>query len=936
MKPAQTVIEIVPEGTRAASALLTRRQAMTWLAASAALASAGCSRPPQDEIHPFVRMPEMGLGGEAVYYASSFVRNGFAHGVLVGTREGRPIKIEGNPMHPASLGGTDVFAQASVLQLWDPERSQTVMQRARDGATLPSTWSAFDTAWQQRAKTLLTSNGAGLRVLTGSVTSPTLQAQLAALQKRFPRAVIHRHDPLAPLRQMRGTEQAFGRPLRLVHDLRVATLVVALGVDPFSGASDSVRLAADWSRARSEAVPAGAARLVAVETAPGLFGSRADERHALAPPAIEAMLERVAAQCGVEGARHDGQAAAFEARLVAALRGAGAGALLIAGESLPPRAHAMVCALHQRLGAWGRTVRAIALPEGEAHPLDELRSAIARGEVDTLLVLEGNPAYDAPGEMDLAQSIAKVPFSVRAGLYEDETSRCCQWHLPVSHGYEQWSDARAFDGSASVIQPAIAPLYDTRSAHELLAALMDDPVRDGRLLVRRQWQKNGQRDEDFEAFWRQSLRSGSIEGSAFEAVDVSAARLPPRTAAQSAGSIVAVFVPDACVGDGGFANSGWLQELPRPFTQITWANALQLGPATAGALGVHSGDVVRAAVGGRSIDAPVWVQASHAEGSATLALGQGRRNGGKVASGIGFDAYALRSQAQGHVVIALTPTGRRVEFARTQTTMEQHDRELARSVPASHPVIPPEKQRASLYPAVEKHSDVAWGMAIDLDACTGCNACTVACQAENNIPVVGADQVARGRVMHWIRIDHYDDEDAAAFQPVPCMHCENAPCEVVCPVGATVHDSEGLNVQVYNRCVGTRFCSNNCPYKVRRFNFLQYSDELTETFKAQRNPEVTVRARGVMEKCTYCVQRVTRARLLSEKNGAPMKDGDVVTACQSACPTSAIHFGDIADPHSAVSRAKASPRHYTMLGELNTRPRTTYLARVAPRKDDAA
>jgi Fe-S-cluster-containing dehydrogenase component len=871
MKPVQTVIEIVPAGAIEEGAgagtgglALTRRQALTWMAASAALAGAGCSRPPQEQVHPFVRMPEAGLGGEALYYASSFVRNGFAHGVLVGTREGRPIKIEGNPLHPASLGRTDVFAQASVLQLWDPERSQTVRQREKAGASaLPSTWRAFDTAWQQRAAALRTREGAGLRVLTGCVTSPTLQAQLAALQARFPKAVLHRHDPLFAANAWQGTALAFGQPLRLRHDAAQASLIVALDADPFSHGPASVRFAADWARARGEAADLGrargtatagrAARLVALETTPGLFGARADERLALPPDAIEALVARVAVRCGLEAAHDndphaDPATAAFEARLADALRAAGAGALLVAGESLSPRTHALVCALHQHLGAWGRTVQAIAPPEGtQAQPLGALLDAIGRDEVDTLLVLDTNPAYDAPGELGVAQALARVPFSAHAGLYDDETAHCCRWHLPLGHAYEQWSDARAFDGSASLAQPAIASLYDTRSAHELLASLLDDAVRDGRALVRRQWRGAGQDDEAFEAFWRQALRAGRVDDSAFAPVAVGAAAVPAAQEArktQPAGTLVAVFVPDPCAGDGSFANSAWLQELPRPLTQITWANALLLGPRTAEALGLRSGDVVAATAAGRSLEAPVWVQAAHAEGAATLPLGLGRRNAGQVGDGVGFDAYALRPADGATAPLRLQATGRRIDFARTQTTMEQQGRELARSVPASDPVVAPEPVAASLYPAVEKHGEYAWGMAIDLDACIGCNACTVACQAENNIPVVGAQEVARGRVMHWIRIDRYEDLDESldenpdkkpdgepapprghnVFQPVPCMHCENAPCEIVCPVGATVHDSEGLNVQVYNRCIGTRFCSNNCPYKVRRFNFLQYSD----------------------------------------------------------------------------------------------------------------
>ncbi|WP_218511748.1 4Fe-4S dicluster domain-containing protein [Variovorax sp. dw_308] len=941
MKPIQRVIEIVP-AQGAARDGLTRRQALSWMAASMALASAGCTRPDPGEAHPFVRMPEAGYGGEALYYATSFVRDGFAHGVLVGTREGRPVKVEGNPLHPASLGRSDVFAQASVLGLWDPDRSQVVLQRgAGTDAAMPSTWSSFDAAWQRRAQDLRARQGAGLRVLLPASTSPTLQAQLMTLKARFPEAQLHRHAPLAAAH---APVLASGHVGRAVPAFSRAALVVAFDADPFSGGADSVRCAADWASAREAAPSGGATRLIAIETTPGLFGARADDRLALPPAAIDAVIERLALACGVPGAGNiamaDPHQAAFEKRLLAAVRAAGPDTLCLAGPALAERSHALLHALHRRLGAVGHTVRYIATPEGDALPgLLALREAIERGEVDTLLILGGNPAYDAPGALRIGDALSRVPFSVHLGLHADETAQCCRWHLPMSHIYEQWSDARAFDGTASLIQPVIAPLYDTRSVHELLASMLDDETRNGRELLRRQWRREGQDSAGFEAFWRASLRSGVVDGSAFADEALAEASLPPAHPAHEAGTLTAVFVPDAATADGSFANNGWLQELPRPFTQITWGNALHFGPGTAASLGLRSGDVVRASAAGQTVEVPVWVQSTHAEGAATLPLGNGRKAGGTVARGIGFDAYALRPDGQATVQLTLKPTGRHVDFARTQLTLSQEDRELARTVLASRPIIQREEVAPTLYPPKDGKPAHAWAMTIDLDACTGCNACTVACQAENNIPVVGAEQVALGRVMHWIRIDHYEAPPDAApgasgvFQPVPCMHCENAPCEIVCPVGATVHDSEGLNVQVYNRCVGTRFCSNNCPYKVRRFNFLQYSDEDTTAFAAQHNPDVTVRVRGVMEKCTYCVQRISRARLMSEKSGKPLADGDVVTACQSACPTAAIHFGDLADPASDVTRTKASPRHYALLGELDTRPRTTYLARVL--RDDS-
>jgi len=951
MKPQQRVIEIVPSSGRPShdparpAGGVTRRQALSLMAASLALASGGCTRPDPGEAHPFVRMPEAGYGGDALYYATSHLRDGFAYGVLVGTREGRPVKIEGNPLHPASLGRTDAFMQASVLDLWDPDRSQVVLQRD-DGTTAarPSTWSSFDLAWQRQAQHLRARSGAGLRVLLSPSTSSTLQAQLLMLKERFPQAQLHRHAPLAPMHA--GPLLASGRLGRAVPDFTRADLVLAFGDDPFSAGPGSVRCAADWARARAAGPIGTAARLIAVETTPGLFGARADDRLALPPAAIEALVERLAAACGVAGADDaslpPATQIAFEQRLLAAVRAAGPNTLCLAGPAHSARCHALLDALHRRLGAVGRTVRYIATPDGDAlADALALREAIDRGEVDTLLVLGGNPAYDAPGALQMAETLARVPFSVHLGLYADETSKCCRWHLPMSHVYEQWSDARAFDGSASLIQPVITPLYDTRSVHELLASMLDDATRNARELVRRQWRREGQDEASFEGFWRESLRQGVIEGSAYPAESPADAPLPSAVPTGPAGTLRAVFAPDASIADGSCANNGWLQELPRPFTRITWGNALHLGPATAASLGLRSGEVVRATVGSRTIEAPVWVQATHAEDAATLPLGYGRTAGGRVAVGIGFDAYALRPAGDDNAPLTLQSTGRRVAFARTQQNLSQEGRALARTVPASRPAIGPEPAAASLYPPVETAPRHAWAMTIDLDACIGCNACTAACQAENNIPVVGAEQVALGRVMHWIRVDHYAAAPGQAagasgvFQPVPCMHCENAPCEIVCPVGATVHDSDGLNLQVYNRCVGTRFCSNNCPYKVRRFNFLQYSDDHTASLAAQRNPDVTVRVRGVMEKCTYCVQRISQARLMSEKSGRPLSDGDIVTACQSACPTAAIHFGDLADPASDVRRTKDSPRHYALLGELNTRPRTTYLARVQRDKDAA-
>jgi len=934
----RTVIPIQAAGTPTDA---QRRRLLQLMAASAALATGACSRTPDERLHAYVHMPEAGLGGLPVYYASAYVRDGYAHGVLVGTREGRPVKIEGNPRHPSGRGGTDVFVQASVLELWDPDRSQTVRRRLGGAATTPATWDDFQAAWLERQPALRAARGEGLHLLTGPVTSPTQQAQMAALMAAFPAARRWSAAPAGEAPDVEGARRAFGQPLRTLRHLDRARLVVAFGADPFSDGPDATAQAADWARARGASLSAGSrpARLWAIETAPGLFGARADRRLALAPAQTEMLLWRVAHRLAPDLApapEGSGPAPRAEAALAAALRAAGPDALLVPGPALSPDSHALVHALHQRLGALGRTLDLVVPPHQPSGPAGDLAgfaAALRSGAVQALLVLDANPAYGTPGGGDIAGLIARVPFSAHLGLYRDETARACGWHLPMSHAYEAWGDARAGDGSACVLQPAIAPLYDTRSAVECLALLAQSAERDGHALVRARWPLD-------DGAWRQALRDGLLPASAAPPVAVPPAR-QPATPVPGRGeddrSLQALFLQDASVADGRFANSGWLQELPRPFSKLTWDNAATLGSGTAAALGLATGDLVRLSrEGAAAVEIPVWVEPRHADGAVTLTLGYGRRHAGRVGDGVGVDVSGLQPADARRCRVTLAATGRSHAFAVTQQRMDQEGRALARSVPLSAPRLPATPELPSLYPPREDGGDYAWAMNIDLDTCIGCNACSIACQSENNIPVVGPEQVAAGREMHWIRIDRYDDPatEATVFQPVPCMHCENAPCEVVCPVGATVHDSEGLNVQVYNRCVGTRFCSNNCPYKVRRFNFLAYADEETESFKALRNPEVTVRRRGVMEKCSFCVQRLSQARLMAEKSGRPLADGDVRTACQSACPTRAIRFGDLRLAGSAVSVARRSERHYAMLEELGTRPRTTYLAKVVDDREE--
>jgi len=931
---------------------LERRQFLRLMAASLALSGAGaCSRPPKETVVPYVRAPELGSSGEPVFYATAAAPCGVPIGMLVRCNGGRPTKIEGNPLHPGSLGATDAFTQACVLDLWDPDRSQALRTRGEAG-----TWTDFSAQLRRRLDEPGRAGGEGVRILTGAVHSPTLAGQISALLSGRPHARWHWYEPLHRDEVLRGSQLVYGRPLVPRHRLDKARTIITLDCD-FLGAP-GVRSARDFAQGRRSAKLGEARpRLIAVESLSTLTGAMADERLALAPALIEALARELARGLGLAVAASP-LASKLPSGVVdamtASLRASGPASLVLVGDSQPAAVHALAHAIHEELGAPGTTVDLEEPGFSPGIPCAESMTALVRdmraGAVDTLIVLGGNPVYDAPADLAFAAALERVAFSSHLSLYENETSLRCLWHVPQAHFLEHWSDVGTQDGTCAIQQPLIAPLYGGRSAHQMMALLAGDPDAQDHTTVRSHWMA-ARPGPGFESFWRESLRRGIIEAAPApqaKAMRIRAGMLRELAPAAASVEDALLFVPDATVYDGRFANNAWLQELPKPLSKLTWDNAALLGPEMARRLEVEDGDEIEVLVAGVAVTAPVLVVPGQAAGCIGLPLGYGRTRAGRVGNGAGFDAYRLRRSdamwtAQGFQV---RRTGGHRELSLTQHHFQMEDRSPVRTVELeelrrnaqARPAGAGPSRAPTLYEP-RAGDGYAWAMNIDLDACTGCSACTIACQAENNIPVVGRREVRRGREMHWIRVDRYTEgppeNPRTSFQPVPCMQCEHAPCEAVCPVEATVHDSEGLNLQVYNRCIGTRFCSNNCPYKVRRFNFLQYTDERTESLKGQRNPDVTVRMRGVMEKCTYCLQRITAARIESERLGRRIGDGDVVTACEAACPTSAIVFGDLNDPGSRVGAARASPRHYVLLEALNTRPRTTYLARIAPRPTGA-
>ena len=945
-----------------------RRGFLKLMSASMALAGAtACTVQPQELIVPYVRQPEDEIPGKPLFFATAMTLGGVATGLLVESHEGRPTKIEGNPDHPASRGATDLFAQGSVLTLYDPDRSKTVLHL---GEIRP--WSAALAAVRGGLSAQAATRGAGLRLLTETVASPSLAAQIQQLLAQQPNAKWIQWEPVNRDNARAGARTAFGQYLEPHYDLTQADVIVSLDADFLSseGAHNLHYMRQFASRRRVEDNADNLNRLYVVESNHTVTGGRADNRLALKSSQIEAFARAVAAQSGVAGIIGTAPAGsdAFVDAIAQDLAAHRGRAVVMVGDSQPAAVHLIAHAINAAIGAPVTYLPTPELVPGEqTAALRELVADIRAGQVQMLVILgESNPVFSAPADLQFGKAIQSVSLRVHSGMFFDETAQQCHWHVPAAHYLEAWSDARTIDGTVSIVQPLIQPLYGSKSVHEVMATLSERPERSGYDTVREYWfawaalnRTTGSTGStgstsapasaaaaEFEQRWRKWLHDGFIAGTA--AMPTAAALAPDVATRITAGAAIdgleVNFRRDPTVYDGRFANNGWLQELPKPMTKLTWDNAALMAPATADANGLHNGDIIAITHDGRTINVPAWVVPGHAKDAITLTVGYGRPLAGDLGSGTGFNTYALRgSSAMFFGGATIVRTGDAYDLVGTQdhwaiedkntgivraATLEEFKQNPAFVKQMEHLKL---DKRISLY-ADKEYRGQQWGMAIDLNTCTGCTACVIACVAENNIPVVGKAQVKRNREMHWLRIDRYfagsPDTPDTYVQPMPCQQCENAPCEVVCPVSATVHSAEGLNDMVYNRCVGTRYCSNNCPWKVRRFNFLLYQDWNTPEFKLQRNPDVTVRSRGIMEKCTYCVQRINAARIQAKREDRAIRDGEILTACQAVCPTDAIVFGDINDPNSRVARLKGSPRNYATLEDLNTRPRTTYLAAV--------
>ncbi len=950
-----------------------RRDFLQLMGASLALAGlTACTEKPVERILGYTKAPEGLAPGNPLHYATAYARDGIGTGLLVTAWEGRPTKVEGNPSHPGSRGTTGPAEQALLLQLYDPSRARVLKERGAGRA-----WHSFRESMSQRASVWSPSGGASLHFLVEPSSSPTVLALRQEILARFPKARIHAYASAPRDNIYEGARWAFGAPLEAHLDVERADVILSLDADFLEARSENLAATRGFAARRDLKSSAGMNRLYVVEPRLSITGGMADHRLRSRSSDIEGVALAVLAQLGktvpalsrfssVSGPAVSAETARFVKAVAKDLASKAGRSLVVVGERQSPLTHAVAHAINASLGNLGATVRftepVVDTSTGAAswQPLlEELRA----GRVDTLVITANNPAFSAPADAGLATLLKKVPNVVYLGQYDDETGLLANWFVPAAHPFESWGDVRALDGTASIVQPLIAPLFNGLTEIELLQAFVDRPELKPHEAVRATWRTKGN-SADFETAWETWLSVGVVPHTqspfASPVLRADAVAQLAAAAKPAPAGLEINFVTDYKVFDGRFGQNAWLQELPDPVSKVVWDNVALLSEATAAKLGVktydpltYQHDLVTLSVDGRSVEAPALIQPGCADDTVTVQLGYGKQVvelyfEADVPRVIGFNAARIRSSAAPwfQTGLLLASTGRTYTVATTQTQPTAADRPVAlmqtveefqKDPEAVEQRRPMGKLKGNPLPTVQKPVDYSqqqykWGMSVDMSRCTGCSACVVACQAENNIPVVGKEQAAKGRVMQWMRMDRYysgtADDPEVVNQPMLCQHCEAAPCEYVCPVNATVHSDEGLNDMVYNRCIGTRYCSNNCPYKIRHFNYLHWTAERSQVERMIYNPDVTVRARGVMEKCTYCVQRIERARIVSRLENRTIRDSELVTACQQACPSEAIVFGSLNDPNSRVSQLQADQRRFDVLHELNTRPRTTYLTKI--------
>lgn len=948
-----------PEGASELSPGMNRRKFMTLMGASLSLAGLASCRRPVEKIIPYVTAPEEILPGIPRYFASTMNLGGHAYGVLVESHDGRPTKIEGNEKHPSSLGGTNSLMQAAILGLYDPDRSQRPRKANKE-----ISWNAFAAWWKSEYAKHAANQGEGLAVLSESFNSPAIAALQKEFLDTFPKAKWYVYEPVSDSNQFNAVRAVSGNEGRILYHPDQAKVLLSIDADFLGAEQENVvysRKFADGRRLKNEKSDMN--RLYVVESTYTITGGMADHRKKLAASQMGLFVLSLAAELKKQGLNIAGagniQAPQFEfdqkwlqvlASDLLANRGK---ALLAAGRHLNRDTHSLVLAINHALAAFGSTMDLIPAEDiiaDDGKGIQDLVKSINENQVSSLFILGGNPVYNAPADTNFKENFVKIANKVHFSAYVDETSVLADWHIPQSHFLEAWGDARALDGTVSVVQPLIAPLFETKSEVEFLGLLARGSEVNGYDTVRQIWQsrfiKSG-----FEKQWRKALHDGLLEGSKLsgtrfnpkpEVISNSLKNLAQSAAVPGAQNLEVVFRPSNSLYDGRFANNGWLQEIPHSITKLSWDNAAIFSHKTASELGLKNEDLVVLALNGREIPMPVWILPGQPDYSVSLELGYGRRNGGRIAAGSGFNAYWIRTSQANDFSLGLSvqKTIDNYPLANTQDHNSMEGRPIIREAslgeyrenPDFAPQMVKHPPLESLWQEHDYSEGYQWGMVIDLNVCTGCNACAIACQSENNVPIVGKEEVKNGREMHWLRMDRYfngDIEDPEmVYQPMACQHCENAPCEQVCPVQATSHDEEGLNVMTYNRCIGTRYCSNNCPYKVRRFNFFNYTKETPEIVKMAQNPDVSIRTRGVMEKCTYCTQRINYGKIAAKNENRELQDGEVISACQQSCPTNAITFGNINDPNSEVYKMKHQNRNYEVLAELNIQPRTSYLAKI--------